>query len=79
MPAGPLTATTRPLFWQPGCRCRSATYSLNATREFRANGKAKGPLGDRVASPIVRVETIPGPSCDHCGTAWVDLMKRGAA
>ena len=80
MPAGPLTATTRPLYWSPDCKCRGAGYSLNATREFRADGKAMGPKGNRYERPIVRVETIAGPSCDRCGKAWVDLMKqKGAA
>jgi hypothetical protein len=74
-----LIATTRPVYWQPACKCRSAGYSLNATREFRADGKAKGPKGDRHAAAIVRAETIPGPSCNHCGVAWVNLMKAGAA
>lgn len=79
MPAGPLTATTRPIFWLPACKCRGAGYSLGATREFRSDGKAMGPKGDRYDRPIVRVETIAGPSCDHCGKAWLDLTKKGAA
>jgi hypothetical protein len=81
MPAGPLTATTRPLYWLPACKCRSAGCTVGATRVFRADGKAKGPKGERIAAAIVRVETISGPSCDKCGVAWVDLMKQkqGAA
>lgn len=80
MTRGPLQPTTRPLFWQPACKCRSAGYSLNTTREFRADGRFVGPKGDRTAAPIVRVEFIAGPSCDRCGRAWVDLMKsQGAA
>lgn len=75
-----LVATTRPIFWQPACKCRGVGYSLNATREFFADGKAKGPKGSRFEREIVRVETIAGPSCDHCGKAWLDLMKcQGAA
>jgi hypothetical protein len=74
-----LIATTRPVYWQPGCKCRGAGYSLGATREFRANGKTCGPKGDRHAAAIVHVETIPGPSCDHCGKAWVNMVKVGAA
>lgn len=73
-----LIATTRPVFWEPSCTCRSAGYSLNATRIFRANGKAVGPKGERHAAPIVRVETIPGPSCDRCGRAWLNLMRETA-
>jgi hypothetical protein len=79
MSGGPLIGTTRPVYWEQACKCRGAGYSLNATREFRADGKAKGPKGEKIAVPIVRVETIPGPSCDHCGKAWVDLTKKGAA
>ncbi len=76
-----LIPTTRPLYWEQGCKCRSAGYSLGATRMFRADGKAMGPKGDRYNRPIVRVETIPGPSCNHCGKAWIDLRKQsqGAA
>ena len=74
-----LIATTRPVFWDQACKCRGAGYSLGATREFRADGKAMGPKGNRYERPIVRVETIPGPSCDKCGKAWVDLMKRQGA
>lgn len=33
---------------------------------------------DRYNRPIVRVETIAGPSCDKCGKAWVDLMRKTA-
>ena len=73
-----LVATTRPVFWEPSCKCRSAGYSLNATREFRADGKAMGPKGNRYERPIVRVEFIAGPSCDRCGKAWIDLMRRTA-
>lgn len=74
MTLGPLIATTRPLFWQPACRCKAAGYTRGATRTFRANGKSVGPKGQRAAAPIVRVETIPGPSCDHCGKAWLNLQ-----
>lgn len=74
-----LIPTTRPLFWEPACKCKGAGYSLGATRQFRANGKACGFKGHNHAAPIVRVETIAGPSCNHCGKAWVNLQKAGAA
>ncbi len=74
-----LIATTRPLYWQPACRCRNVGYTLGATREFRASGKICGPKGSSYGGAIVRVETIPGPSCDNCGKAWLSLAKAGAA
>jgi hypothetical protein len=81
MTAGPLIATTRPIYWLPACKCRSVGCTVGATRIFRADGKSMGPKGDRYERPIVRVETIPGPSCDRCGKAWVWQMKQrqGAA
>lgn len=78
MSGGALIAATRPLYWAQGCKCRSAGYSLNATREIREDGRCVGPKGDRMAAPIARVVTIAGPSCDRCGAAWVNLQK-GAA